>query len=259
MRTLLFSALIANLLYVLAPLAAVGRDDSLVLYFPFDEGGGKVVKDLTQYKNNGGFLEGDPVWDNGKVGKALAFNAKFYVEVPDDNDTLDLTETGHTISYWLKWDGGLTSWSPFVSKADDENTNDNYHTWVGKDGVWDYYASGSPQAHGKNRVPLDNQWIFLTVTHDGKKTVSFFMNGVFTNEGTVALFKTNDAGFRVGHDGFSPVIGAGTMDELTVFNRPLSEAEVQTLMKEGAAPFLAVAPADKLTTTWGNVKINRLM
>ncbi|HIA66482.1 TPA: hypothetical protein EYN98_10560 [Candidatus Poribacteria bacterium] len=55
--------------------------------------------------------------------------------------------------------------------------NDNFHTWVGSDSVWDYENKPSGQTHAVTKIPLDGDWIHLTVTHDGKETVSFYING----------------------------------------------------------------------------------
>jgi len=41
---------------------------------------------------------------------------------------------------------------------------------------------------------------------------------------------------------------------LVIFQRALDEAEIKRLMEEGAEAFLAVAPMDKLTTTWASIK-----
>ena len=43
----------------------------------------------------------------------------------------------------------------------------------------------------------------------------------------------------------------GTIDEVAVFNVPLSEADIKPLMNGSIA---AVSPAGKLTTTWGDIK-----
>lgn len=213
-------------------------DKSLVLYFNFDEGKGDVVKDLSQYKNDGK-IYGALRWVKGKSDGALLFKANGMVEVPDDDDSLDLIDA-HTISYWLKWDGSLTRWSPFISKTAAE-ADDNYHTWVGYDHFWDYCNDNNAQVHGRSIIPLDDKWIFLTVTHDGKETVSFYIDGSLDSTAKLSTFKSNDAPFRIGFDGFSVgKFGAGTMDELSVFNRALNENEIRTLMGQGGKVFTAV-------------------
>ena len=252
MRTLLFSLLVASLLVMFSPSGEAIRDKSLVLYFSFDEGKGNVVEDLSGYENDGTFVGGNPKWVDGKSGKALHFDISYYVEVPPD-ESLDLTETGHTIGYWLNWDGQGHGWSPFISKTNAESDS-NYHTWVGSDREWDYSGNNNVQVHGKTPIPLNGDWnLFLTVTHDGNKTISFYLNGVLDNKETLERSKPTDAPLRVGNDGMG-TNGAGTIDEFTVFNRALNAKEIETLMKEGAKPFLAVESAGKLTTTWGSLK-----
>ena len=45
----------------------------------------------------------------------------------------------------------------------------------------------------------------------------------------------------------------GALDEVAVFNRALSQAEIKDAM-EGIDKLLAVEAADRLTTTWGQIK-----
>ena len=265
MKTLFFSLLVASLLVMFSPLGEAIGDKSLVLYFSFDEGKGNVVEDLSGYGNNGTMV-GELEWVDGKSGTALSFAPNpvvNYIEVPPDS-SLDLTETGHTISYWLNWDG-VGGWSPFVSKTNAE-ADSNYHTWVGSDSVWDYSGNNNQQVHGKTPIPLNGDWnLFLTVTHDGEETISFYLNGVLDNKETLPRSAPTDAPFRVGSDGMGErthegvtgigTNGTGTIDEFTVFNYALSEAEIKKLMEEGAKPFLtAVEPHAKLATSWGIIK-----
>ena len=237
-------------LYCLTAMATM--DKTMVLYFPFDDGNGKTVKDSSFYQNDGA-MDGELDWVDGIAGGALQFRANGTVEVDDDDNSLDLIGP-HTISYWLKWNGGTVAWSPFISKTETQ-AKDNYHTWVGSDHVWDYANNNNMQVHGKTPIPLDDKWIFLTVAHDGEKTCSFYIDAVLDNEEQIENFEANDAPFRIGSDGFSVgILGAGTMDELTVFNRALNENEIKTLMEQGGKAYTAVESIGKLTTTWSSVK-----
>ncbi len=47
---------------------------------------------------------------------------------------------------------------------------------------------------------------------------------------------------------------AGIIDEVALFNVALDESDLQSIMNDGLATLTAVEAADKLTTTWGNVK-----
>ena len=96
--SILFAAVIIIIVLCSSGTAA---DDSVVLYFSFDEGGGNDVKDSSTAQNDG-TVDGDVKWVAGKIGEAMRFDGKGFVEVPHA-ENLNLTKA-HTISYWLKWD-----------------------------------------------------------------------------------------------------------------------------------------------------------
>ena len=69
-------------------------DNSAVLYFAFDEGKGNDVKDGSPAQNDGK-VQGDVKWVKGKIGQAMRFDGKGFVEIPHTED-LNLTKA-HTI------------------------------------------------------------------------------------------------------------------------------------------------------------------
>ena len=120
--------------------------------------------------------------------------------------------------------------------------------------MWDYENQPNGQTPAVTKIPLDDKWIHLTVTHDGQKTVSFYIDGkqsAATNELPTAV--GNKVNVRVGDDGKGNK-GSGTIDELVIFQRALNSGEIERLFKEGVAEFLAVDPRGKLTTTWGHLR-----
>jgi len=71
---------ILALLMFLIALNGLAEEQGLLLYLPFDEGSGKVAKDISGNGNDGQIIDAE--WVNGKFGKALSFNGKTaYVEV----------------------------------------------------------------------------------------------------------------------------------------------------------------------------------
>ena len=48
----------------------------------------------------------------------------------------------------------------------------------------------------------------------------------------------------------------GIIDEARISNVARTEAEIKDVMTKGLAVLLNIEPADKLTTTWGNIKKN---
>ncbi|MCK4342415.1 MAG: LamG domain-containing protein [Phycisphaerae bacterium] len=97
---LTMSALAIVGLTLVAPSTAVAdRDDSLVGYWTYDEGGGGTVHDYSGYGNNGTLSGAN--WVSGVLGTALSFDGvDDYVEVAD-SASLDLT-SAFTIEAWVK-------------------------------------------------------------------------------------------------------------------------------------------------------------
>ena len=252
MRSLVFSLFAVSLMLMFCS-AAKAVDESLVLFLSLDEGKGVEVKDSSPHKNDG-TLEGKvPEWVEGKRGDALKF-AGGIIKVPHD-DSLNLAGA-HTISFWLKWDGQGASWSPIIAKRPVGAVDpDNYSVWVGKDQIWDYRTDNS-KVSAKTKIEL-GKWVFLTLTHDGKQTVTFYIDGIKDVAVEAKPGFANDAPFVVGSGkGGEGDMGHGNLDEMVLFNRALAPGEVRTLMNEGGRPFWAVEPAGKLTTTWGRIKNN---
>ena len=242
MRISVLVFMLVSLLFILSGIALSIDEESLVLYLSFD----KTLEDSSTYKNNGEFKGGTPKWVDGQSGKALDFDGSSWLEIPD-SDSLDLPGA-LTISLWLKWDGAGSNWSPFIAKRISAQIV-NYNTWVGSDKWWDY-ANSVGKPHTDTPIPLDDEWIFLAVTHDGNITVSFYIDGSLDSSKTLATVEPNDSPLCVGQD-CTGNIGAGTIDEVTIFNIALTAEEIKNVMEEGV---LAVAGRDKAATTWGEIK-----
>ena len=247
MRTVFSSLLLVSLVMALCFSAEAQMEKALVLYLPFNEGSGDTVTDVV-----GGLvgkIDGTPEWTAaGKDGSALTFDGETFMAIPHDS-SLDMPGA-HTIAFWLKWDGQVKNWSPFICKR--AGTASNYCTWIGSDKIWDYYT-GVAVVSATSPVVLDNEWSFMVVTHDGVGKASFYVNGELDGVKDVAPGEVNEEPFAVGFDGGSAK-GAGTVDEVALFNKALSANEIKTLMDAGSDIITAVEADGKLSTTWSAIK-----
>ncbi len=101
-------------------------------------------------------------------------------------------------------------------------------------------------------------WSFVALTHDGE-ILALYVDGE-----TVADLKIGKPGFTQNNDGGSIWLAGwkggpgwdfkGVLDEVAIFNAPLSEDDLSTVMTEGLEGALAVSPVRKLTTTWADIK-----
>ena len=93
------------------PVKAQGAENGLVAYWNFDEGSGTVAHDSSGNGNDGILCNG-PTWVNGKNGTALSFNGvDDYVNITENTD-LNPHMSNWTVSAWLNiaqlsrvWDG----------------------------------------------------------------------------------------------------------------------------------------------------------
>ena len=100
-----------------------------------------------------------------------------------------------------------------------------------------------------------NEWYHFAGTWDGK-TANLYANGKLL--GSEASVATGLNTHPVHINGFGNPPNArwydGTIDEVAIYNRALSDQEVETIMKSGV--FASVTPSEKLSTTWGIIRRN---
>ena len=250
----IFLGLTCALLVLSLPFVAEAiDDDSLVLYLPFDEGEGEAVEDLSGNENHG-TVEGDVDWiKTGKMGAALSFNeiAQQGVVVVKASGSLAITES-LTMEVWV--------YPESVGDYRNVRGQANPHTYYlsihqGKPSVWmgTNGAGGGTWLSADSEIPLD-EWSHVAAVRDfGDGELRFYLNGELdrkhTLAGEIVTSLTSDHWFGNRLDGAWPF--GGRLDEFVIYNRALTEAEIQQDM----SAILAVEPGvGKLTTTWGSIK-----
>ena len=210
----------------------------LVGYWSMDEGSGSYATDFSG-KNNAGVFPGgtaNPTWVDGKRGKALNFDgSNDYVAITNANSTLKLTSSDGTFSAWVK---------PNTISGFDGIIGNNFGSgwWfilnAGKIAFW---AATDAAVYDSNTVVPNGQWTHILVTYNNaSKTATFYKNGVFDgSQVTANTIGNGGTTFYIGNDGRD---GAGypfdgLIDDVRIYNRALSAAEIQALYKSGAAKF----------------------
>jgi hypothetical protein len=83
-------------------------------------------------------------------------------------------------------------------------------------------------------VPLDT-WMHIAVTYDGNVTVKSYINGVLKSTKTLSSPLTTATTYAaIGHRPLSGYFN-GLIDEVEVFDRPLSQTEIMTIVHAGSA------------------------
>lgn len=216
----------------------VANRDGLVLCWRFNEGYGAVARD-TSGKNHVGTITG-PTWTTGKYGNALLFDGvNDYVSASAASDLESFT--AFTIAFWVKSIAGLG-----------EGEADNYFFYVGKTNDWEEWFIGWQGWTDGLALTFDDEtgtrqgtitsntyltadtWYHVVGLYDGTY-LKIYLNGVLigsTNIGAHTVLDQNK-GVKISSANISKSFA---MDEVHVFNRALSNAEIIALMYETSDP-----------------------
>jgi glucose/arabinose dehydrogenase len=209
----------------------------LVASYSFNEGTGTTLIDRT---GNGrtGTVSGATWTTQGKNGSALAFDGvNDWVTVADAN-ALDLT-TGMTLEAWVyPTASGGGSWRNVLIK--ERPGGEVYNLYANADtNVPVVYVraaqTGTPlDARGTGALPL-NAWTHLAATYDGT-TLRLFVNGTQVGSRAVGgALVTSTGALRIGGNNLWGEFFAGRIDDVRIYNRALTQAEIAA---DSAAPVL---------------------
>jgi autotransporter-associated beta strand protein len=202
-----------------------------------------------------GTLYGSPAKTNGQVYEGLNFNgSSTYVQTP----ALNMGTSNATFLAWLNlstnqgaYTGvimchGGTTWSGMMISSSGNRLG---YQWNDASATWTYNSGPT--------LPT-NQWVLAAVSVGGSQTVFYVgqTNGIMTitTNNYTPVFQAFDSGINLGFDSSS--WGRwfnGKIDEVCVWNRTLSAAEIGQILTNGinGASFGGARPeADPNTFTW---------
>ncbi|MDY6766441.1 MAG: LamG domain-containing protein [Candidatus Nanohaloarchaea archaeon] len=198
----------------------------MVGFWSFDEGSGQYANDSSRYTNNGtrgastASESADPSWTgNGIHGSALDFDGS------DDNvtvpDTASLDIDGNiTVAAWVNASGNVTTAVPGVGPVVEKG---------GAYGVWANTTTAVFELDGQNvTAAVDGGWTHILGTYNGTHQDLYVDGERQTSAPASITISSNTQALGIG-DGYN-----GTVDDVRVWNRSLTGAEVEWLyLKEG--------------------------
>ena len=244
--------------------AKLERD--LVAYFTFDNVKGKRILDVS-----GNSLHADVITNtifvNGRYGNAIhiARDAQRTDCVNVPADPMLKIENEITMMAWVyheDWDKvsgqwldkgthnhfsayGMGSFNDLLGHFN-LNARDKHIGLLlgGPKGAWRFFAPNPIEGKG---------WHHIAGTYDGE-FAKIYLDGklISKDESEFEFAGTNDLDLRIGcvrdHPGYN--FKNGLIDEVGIWRRSLTKAEIKAAMKD----IFAVSPTDKLSTTWGALK-----
>ena len=231
-----------SLFFIFGTVVKAENDESLILYFMFDEVKGGKVTDLSLHGNDGE-IKGKPKIIEGKEGQALEFTSPSdYVEVPH-SESLNITEE-ITIAVWVKWNGGR---SATLSKV--------YTYWLGPNTDIEYaYQKGGNNVlvHSGKDLPM-NEWYHIAVTQDKSGKILMYLNGEQFYDDKQGMPRDSSAEpLTIAKESWGTPAFNGGVDEVRIYNRVLSEKEIAKIMVTFGVK--GVESKRKLSITWGSIK-----
>ena len=209
---------------------SAGLEGALVGYWTFDGN----ANDATKNRNNGALHGVTQTEDRyGNANKAYRFNGSSYIEVPHA-ETLNMTHA-ITMTAWIKphnwWNN---DWIVVVHKGDRRRCNYQPSMTI-NNAVFLSWHDGIIGRGSQLGLEL-NKWQQVALTYESSKSLCFYRNGVLIGTWQFAKdLRPNNGSLLIGCD---PVGRAeyfiGDMDDVRLFNRALSEKEINELYKAEA-------------------------
>ena len=205
----------------------------LVAAYSFDSGSGSTLADVSG-TGNSGTISGASWSTQGRAGGALSFDGVNDLVTIADASSLDLT-TGMTLEAWAR-PTTVTNWRTVLLKeqpgqlvyalyANNSGNRPSANIFIGAD----------RELRGSSRLTA-NSWTHLAATYDGA-TLRFFVNG--TQVATLAVagsIATSAGALRIGGNTVWSEWFTGLIDDVRIYNRALTQAQIQSDMNTPVAP-----------------------
>ncbi len=215
---------------------SVGSESGLVGYWKFDDGSGTTATDSSG-NNNTGTLYSDPAWVDGKYGKASSFDGvDDYVKVEDSNSLHFSTSV--TLMAWVCLPLDATYSDSRVLGKDAWNGGTNLHLVIHDNlghigfglGIGDGYTSVFQTSI--EVVPRET-WTHVAATYNGS-LMRVYINGFLDSSlPWTSGLSSNTNPLTIGSKN-PPYLGYffnGTIDEVRIYDRALSQQEIQNDMR----------------------------
>ncbi len=251
--TFLVLSLFALIHVVAMPVAALDTD-GLVGAWLLDDGKGETVTDSSDNGLDGKIAKGKPKWVDGKFGGAMEFGGQDMVTVDDDN-ALDLEE--FTIAAWVNIPKISGAWQIIASKEHRGPTGRNYGLFGHiNSGVvhYSFTTNAGWKSFDAKTVVTDGDWHHVAGTYDGSDFKLYLDGGVDAQVSPGTKPDNHDNFLFIGGCDIGNYWMTGTIDEVVLYDRALSEKELNELIEDGMSVALDVQPGGKLVTTWSRIK-----
>ena len=196
-------------------------DPNLICWWTLEEGSGTRALDWSGHGNHGDFV-GEPKWVvDGYDGAALNFDGTGESVI---SRFADETWTSFTVALWAKADALLQSNNSSICATND-TTAGGFQFSFNATNSYQYHADVD-QVMGSASL----NWVHLAVAYDGITATAYY-NGDFIATFTPSAIDLVVNKFAIGVNRAEDNWFDGSVDEFRVYNRALTQEEVQLAMR----------------------------
>jgi hypothetical protein len=179
-----------------------------------------------------GTINGSVSFVAGEVGNAFSFdgNGSNYVSAPA-NAALDLSV--FTVDAWIY--PTSSTGARYILDKTASGVGTNYYLALTTDNLVEFgFNDGNYRfVDSATSVPV-NQWSHVAGTYDGS-TIKVYINGTLSNSFVFSGSPPTGEAIRMGVDNSGSYAFTGNIDEVEVFSRALTDAEVLSIYSAGSA------------------------
>ncbi len=216
-------------------------------YWNLNEGTGTTAMDTTGNGNTGTLIAPYPTWASGKIKDGLSFDGTTsqYVDVGNAPDLNFDSNQSFSIVAWIDVLPGDINYLPFFSKRSTTgsmqgfalfaNTGQNRVIVILTDPIGGYTQGIQVESPYNSLIP--GGWHEVVVTYDGSSSaagISIYIDGI--NQLPITIWSNNLQGsilnssdMTIGRDLTTGTLFGGALDDVRVYGRVLSPAEVLAL------------------------------
>jgi len=197
-------------------------NDGLIAFFPFEGN----ANDTSGNGNNG--IEHGVTYTIGKIGKAATFDGvNDYIQV---TNSITLNTSKYSLSCWVNFSN--VKQQVFIDKRNGWKMRNFSLALTDKSIIEGCSGDGTNYfVYGNNSVII-NEFYHIVLTYD-QQNLKLYVNGIEKNN-THCTTTTNigNGDILIGCHGESDFYFKGTIDQLRIYNRSITQSEIQELFNE---------------------------
>jgi hypothetical protein len=231
--------------------------NGLVAAYSFNEGTGTVVHDVSGNNNNGTIASA--TWTTtGRYGSALSFNGKSSLVTVPESPSLDL-KTALTLEAWVKPTAAASGFQAIIFKEMPTDTAYYlYRSGFSAAPLGGVYIGAEQTATATSGLTL-NSWSHMALTYNGTQEQIYVNGALVASRNQTGTVQTSSGVLHIGGDSLWGEYFLGSIDEIRIYNRALTAAEVQTDMNTavpGSATPDATPPTVAITAPAGGASLS---